>query len=134
MPTDVSSMQPRNVLKPSALARSSIRLRRPDPAALGELDVDAGDDADEAVEVLRQDAALVGDDRQRRALLEPAELVEPAGRERLLDQLDAEPLELGQERDRLVGRPARVGVDPDRTAVDGAHRLQRREVLGSAAP
>ena len=29
-------------------------LRRADPAALGELDVDAGDDADERVEVLEQ--------------------------------------------------------------------------------
>ena len=68
---------------------------RADAAALGELDVDPGHDPDEAVEVLGQDAALVGDDRQGRSLLELPEQVEAARRERLLDQLDAEPLEVG---------------------------------------
>ena len=47
MPTEVSSMQPRNVRNPRARARSSIRRAGPIAAALGELDVDAGHDADQ---------------------------------------------------------------------------------------
>ena len=105
-----------------------MRLRGPDPAAFGELDVDPGDDADQAVEVLGQDAALVGDERQRRAFLEPAQLVEPAGRERLLDELDPEPLELGQQLDRLVRDPAGIGVDPDRSVEHRADGLERGQV------
>ena len=128
-------MQPRNVRKPSSRARSSIRLRRPDPAALGELDVDAGDDADEPVEVLGEDAALVGHDRQRRALLEPAQLVEAAGRERLLDQLDARGARARAGAPTASsGRPAGVGIDPDRAVEDGADGLERREVVRAAAP
>ena len=80
-------------------------------------------------------AALVGDDRQRRALLEPAQLVEPAGRERLLDELDAEALELGQQRD---ARPP--GVQPVLASTrigpveDGADGLERREVARDRRP
>ena len=126
-PTEVSSMQPRNVLKPSARARSSIALRRPDPAALGELDVDAGDDADEARRGPRQDAAFVGDDRQGRPFLEPAELVEAAGRERLLDELDAEALELGQEARRPRRAPSRCWRRP------GSDRRRRPRTASSVA-
>ena len=108
IPTDVSSMQPRNVRKPSSRARSSIRLRRPDPAALGELDVDPGDDPDQAVEVLVAGRSS----RRRRSAATSAPGASAAGRsrrgrERLLDELDAEPLELGQERERR-----RRGVQP----------------------
>ena len=105
----------------------------PIPPHLASLTLTPAHDPDEAVEVLGQDAALVGDDRQRRALLEPAELVETAGRERLLDELDAEALEVGQQVDGLLRDPARVRVDADRPAEDGAHGLERREVLRSAA-
>ena len=109
------------------------RLRGTDAAALGELDVDARHDADERVEVLGRDRALVGDDRQRRALLEPAEVAIGASRERLLDQLDAEVDELGQEALGVVARPAGVGVDPDRPVEDLADRPKRREVVRPAA-
>ena len=146
IPTDVSSMQPRNVRKPSSRARrASARPAR--AAALGELHVDAGGHADERVEILDRDAALVGDDRQRRARLEVRELVEAARRERLLDELDPEPTSVGQQRAALSGRPAGVGVDPDRPVVDlrtassvarslGAADLdlERREVARAPGP
>src|SRR4051812_21876326 len=48
----------------SELARSREHpMRRADTAALGELDVDTGDDADETLEILDRDGALVRDDR-----------------------------------------------------------------------
>ncbi len=47
MPTDVSSMQPRKVLKPRAVRSLEHPLGRADAAALGELDVDPGHDADQ---------------------------------------------------------------------------------------
>src|SRR5215212_3928487 len=61
------------------------RPRRPDPAALRQLDVDTGNHPDEAPEVANRDRALVGDDRQIGSILKPRELVEPVRRERLLD-------------------------------------------------
>ena len=103
-------------------------MRRADAAALGELDVDPGDDPDERVEVLGQDARLVGDDRQRRALLQPGQIAVCPGRERLLDELDAEVDELGQQRLGVGPRPAGVGVDADRPGVHLADGPQRREV------
>ena len=99
-----------------------------DAAALGEFDVHPGDDAAQPVKIEDRDGTLVGYDRQRRALLEPAQLVEPVGRERLLDKLDPERLELGQQPSRLVGLPAGVRVDPDRARVDRTNRPQRLEV------
>ncbi len=99
--------------------------RRADPAALGELDVDAGHDPDQPVEVVDRHGALVRDERQRRARLERAEVVEAVGRERLLDQLDAEPLQLRQQVRGLIERPAGVGVDADRA---------RRTPSGPRAP
>ena len=124
IPTDVSSMQPRNVRKPSSLARPSIRIAGPHPAALRQLDVDPGNDPDEPLERVDRDSALVGDDWQRRSLLEPAELVETMGAERLLDQLHAEAFEVRQQGEGIVRRPARIGVDPDRAAVDGPYGLE----------
>jgi hypothetical protein len=127
IPTDVSSMQPRKVLnRARALARAS-RARR-DPAALGELDVDPATTPPSASRS-SGDTALVGDDRDRRALLEPAEVAIGARRERLLDELDAERRQLRQQRDRVVARPAGVGVDPDR-AVE--HVADRPSVARSA--
>ncbi len=56
-----------------------------------------------------------------------------ARRQRLLDQLDAERLELGHELDRRVHRPGLVGVDPDQGVRRlGAHRADALEV-GRAA-
>src|ERR1700735_3671558 len=40
------------------------------------------------------------------------------GRDRLFAELDVVAAELAQQRDRTLGRPAFVGVDPDRPAVD----------------
>ena len=74
MPTDVSSMQPRNVRKPRRRASSSIARAGAIPPTLASLTLTPGDDALERVEVLEEDRRLVGDDRQRRALLEPAEV------------------------------------------------------------
>src|SRR6185436_18415377 len=72
--------------------------RGPGATALCELHVDAGGDADQGVEVLDRHARLVGDDRQRRALLELGEPCQAGGREGLLDQLDPE---LDQGRQQL---------------------------------
>src|SRR5436189_140435 len=66
-------------------------------------------------------------------LLEPTELIEPAGRERLLDEYDAEALEVREQVDGFFGHPAGVRVDPDRTTEHSPDRLEGREVLGSAA-
>ena len=51
---------------------------------------------------------------------------------RLLDELDPEAHQLGQQARGVLRRPARVGVDPDRAAVHRADRLERLEV-GRAA-
>ena len=118
----------------AARARSSIRFAGPTPPHFASLTLTPAVDADEGVEVLDRDGALVGDDRQRRALLEPAQLVEPPGRERLLDELHAEAHELRQQRDRVLGRPAGVRVDADRAAVDRADGLERLEVGRAARP
>ena len=50
------------------------------------------------------------------------------GRERLLDQLHAQALQLRQQRERPLGRPARVGVHPDRAREHGPDGLERLEV------
>ena len=51
------------------------------------------------------------------------------GREGLLDELHAQPLELRAAAPRAyVGRPARVGVDPERAAEHRAHRADGLEV------
>ena len=92
--------------------------------------------------------ALVRDDGQRRALLEPAQLAQPASRERLLDELHAEVAPApGSSARASSGRPAGVGVDPDRAGVDArgpprASRgrraadldLERREVAARGGP
>ena len=132
IPTEVSSMQPRNVRKPSSRARSSIRRAGPTPPHFASLTLTPATTPTRASRSSIVTRALVGDDRQRRPLLEPAQVVEAPRRERLLDQLDAEPLELGEQRRGLLGRPAGVRVDPDRARVHGAHRLERLEV-GRAA-
>ena len=109
-------------------------LRRADPAALGELDVDPGDDAHEAVEVLGQDAALVGDDAA--ATTAPgASGAGRAGRAGKGCSMSSTPRRSSSGRSPTAssGHPAGVGVDPDRTGVHGADRLERGEVLGSAA-
>ena len=74
MPIEVSSMQPRNVRNPSCARALEHPPRRADAAALRELDVDAGDDADQRVEVVDGHGALVRDERQRRSRLEPAQV------------------------------------------------------------
>ena len=106
--------------------------RRANAAALGELHVDAVDDADERVEVLDRHGRLVGDDRERRDGLQVAEPLVAPRRERLLDQLDAEADQLRDDRRGALGRPADVGVDPDRAVEDAANRLQRGEVVRAA--
>ncbi len=103
-------------------------MRRGDPAAFRELDVDPGDDALERIEVLREDTGLVGDDRDRRALLQPGEVAIGTRRERLLDELHPELRQLRQQRERVVTCPAGVRVDPDRPVVHVADRPERREV------
>ena len=131
IPTDVSSMQPRNVRKPSSRAARRASPGRPDPAALGELHVDAGDDADERRRGRRSVTALssatIGSDE--RSWSQPS-WSSRARRERLLDQLDAEPHELRQQvaRRRRGGQPvlASTRIGPPKTAAD---RLERREVV-----
>src|SRR3954471_3029710 len=73
-----------------------------DAAGLGELDVDPGHDPDERVQIIDRDRALVGDDRQWRALLEAAKIIEATRGERLLLELDAELDELREQRNCLV--------------------------------
>ena len=67
------------------------------PPHLASLTLTPADDPHEAIEVLEQDAALVGDDRQGGPVLEQAKRVQPTGRERLLDELDAQPHEVVEE-------------------------------------
>ena len=102
--------------------------RRSDPAALGQLDVDPVDDPDQPVEVVDRDRALVGHDRQRRRRLEGRQVVEATGRERLLDELDAERTRSGRSRvpsssDQPVLASTRIGP-----VVDRPDRGQRLEV------
>ena len=125
-------MQPRNVRNPSSRARSSIALAGAIPPHFASFTLTPGDDADQRVEVLERDRALVGDDRDRRPFLEPGEVPVGAGRERLLDQLDAERLDLGEQPLGVVARPAGVGVDADRPAEDRPDGTQRLEVLRAA--
>ncbi len=101
-------------------------------AALGELDVDARDDAHEGVEVIDGHGALVGHDGDGAPLLEPAQLRQLTGRERLLDELHAQPLQLRHEPRAFLGLPAGVGIDPQRTGVHRPDRLQGRQVAGAA--
>ncbi len=90
---------------------------RADAAALRELHVDAGDDPDQRVEVVDRHGALVGDQRQRRPGLERAQLVEAARRVRAARSAPRPAAaSSGSSAARLFGRPARVGVDPDRAA------------------
>ncbi|GIW20468.1 MAG: hypothetical protein KatS3mg065_0764 [Chloroflexota bacterium] len=128
MTIDVSSMQPRKVRKPSSRARASISRAGPGTPALGELHVHPRHDPDEGIEILDEDRALVGDDRDRRGPLELGQPVEAAGREGLLDDLDPELDEAGQERPGHLGRPAGVRVHPERPGVDAPHRLEGRQI------
>ena len=76
--------------------------------------------------------ALVGHDRDRRALLEPGEVAVGPGAEGLLDELDAERDDLGHQALRVVACPAGVGVDADRTGEDATDGPERLEVLRAA--
>ena len=69
--------------------------------------------ADAAVHVGFADAAFVGDDRQGRLLVDALHFAPLVGRQRLLDELDAELRELMRVLDRLIGVPAAVGVDAE---------------------
>ena len=74
-------------------------------------------------------AALVDDERD--AAPERAQLAEGvviAGRERLLDQLDAELDEQRQEPARLLEVPALVRIDAQRQVADRADRVQALEI------
>ena len=132
IPTDVSSMQPRNVRNPRSRARSSIRRAGPMPPHFASLTLTPATTPTSAVEVVDRHGALVGDQRQRRPGLERPQVVEAARRERLLDELHAEALQLREQVHGLVGRPAGVGVDADRPVEHGPHRADRREVRRSA--
>ena len=102
-------------------------------AALGELDVDAVGVAGDRGDVGQRVASLVDDDRD--AAADPAEAgerVEVLGRERLLDELDVEPLEQRQELARGLERPALVGVDPEGQVARAADRLEPRDVARPA--
>ena len=105
---------------------------RGDPATFRELDIDPLDDALERVEVLEEHGALIGDDRQRRAFLEPGKIAIGACRERLLDQLDTELDQLRQQRDGVLPRPAGVRVDADRAAIHVSDGTQGGQVARSA--
>ena len=90
-------------------------------------------DAHERPEVLDGDGALVGDDRQRGAFLEPAQLVEPVGRKRLLDQLDPESNQLRHQAGGRLRLPAGVRIDADGTAEHRPNGLECGEVPGHRA-
>ena len=78
--------------------------RRGDAAALGELDVDAVEGADQLRHVGGFVHALVGDEQRGLPATELTDLVEAVGGERLFDEFDAEPGELRQARERAVVR------------------------------
>ena len=119
-----------------AQAERAGRVRHPDrfadPARLRELDVDpvaslrAGGDVGEGV------AVLVDVDRERRARLE-LRAAGVACRERLLDVVDAERLQLRDRVERLVQSPILVDVDSDRLVPDGADRANTLDVEPVAA-
>ena len=133
MPTDVSSMQPRNVWKPSSRARLSIALAGPIPPHLASFTLTPSTTptrASRSSSVTALSSATIGiDDRS----WSQREIAIGAGRERLLDELDAEIDDRRQQALGVVARPARVGVDADRAAEDLADGPQGLEVLRPAA-
>ena len=74
--------------------------------------------------VARDDARLVGDDRQRRALAHEAQPLEIVRRQRLLDELDAVLREQLDHVERVLRRPCGVRVD--------AKHLVRRRLANDA--
>src|ERR1035437_1352066 len=119
-------------LEPQRARGVDHRQRAADPAAFRELDVEPVDAAVQGGEIARVLRVLVGDDRDRRTLANPAQLLGRAGRDRLLAELDLELRHLGEELDRLFGRPALVRVDTNRAVVDGTDRLDRLDLRALA--
>ena len=106
--------------------------RFPDPARLGELDVDAVRDLRAARHVVEPVAVLVHVDRERRALLQRAAAL-VAGTQRLLAVLDAELGQLRQRVERLLERPPLVHVDLQRHVGDAANGTHALDVEAVAA-
>ena len=106
--------------------------RTANPAALDELHVDAVDAPEQRGQIVRVLRVFVGDERDGRALADPAELRRRTGGDGLLAELDLEPRELRQQLDGLFRRPAFVRVDADGPGVDRADSFDRLD-LGAAA-
>ena len=115
-------MRPRRVNQAQRLGRA---------AGLGQLHHQPARPVAQPRHVGREVAALVDIERQRRAAVEPGQAFEILGRQRLLDELDAQPGERRQQTQGLVARPAAVGVDPQRLARALPDPLHRPEVIGA---
>lgn len=79
--------------------------------AFRELEVHTVDDARELRDVGRDEARLIRDDRQRRAVAHELQSLEVLRRQRLFHELDAEFREQWNHLERALRRPPRVRVD-----------------------
>jgi len=77
-------------------------------------------------------AALVGEHRDPAALAHPAQAVQVAARDGLLDQLEVERLDAAEHADCVGRAPRRIRVDANPAAIRPADALEVLHVAGAA--
>src|SRR5579871_3795837 len=109
------------------------RQRATNPARFCQLDVDAVDASVQSRKIGRDERVFVDDDRNRNAFANRAQLVRPAGGNRLLAELDVVALEFAQNAYGRLRVPAFVGVDADRPGIPRADGGNRLDLFGRRA-
>src|SRR5579859_7603837 len=84
-----------------------------DATTLHQLDIDTVDVRCHPGDIVRNDAALVGDDREVRGTADVAQSFQVAAVHRLLDKLEVKLPEFRDASDCFLCSPGRVRVDPD---------------------
>ena len=127
----LSTMQPSMIFKPSARAVWIIASAPRIPPHFTSLTLIPSTQPAQRGQIAGVLGILVGHDRDRRALANPAQPLRRSGRDRLFAELDLEAFQLAQDRHRRFGRPGLVGIDADRAGVDRANRRDGLD-LGAA--